>query len=128
MRTKSAGPGVCAAMTAATPRNRPGAVIGVVALMQLAIATPLAHGNSSGEEPNAVPLGELKRAYLACSDTAVDGRMSSGSIMQCSMVYEALKRRAFGGDFEKLLAWSRDQSAAGTTDQRGGAREADSVQ
>jgi hypothetical protein len=27
--------------------------------------------------------------------------------MGCSMVYEALKQRAFGGDFAKLWVWSR---------------------
>jgi hypothetical protein len=32
--------------------------------------------------------------------------------MKCSVVYEELKQRAFGGDFHKLLAWSKAQPPA----------------
>ena len=97
-----------------------GAAIGVVALMLLPTATPLAHEYASGDGLNEVSIGALKRAYLACNDAAIGGRMGSGSVMQCSIVYEALKRRAFGGDFGKLLAWSQAQPPAVATGRRGG--------
>lgn len=33
-----------------------------------------------------------------------------GEAMQCSVVCEALKKRAFGGDFDRRLAWTRAQA------------------
>lgn len=69
----------------------------------VALAAPLAHG----QLPRDLPVDELKRAYLSCSDAALGGRLGNGAIQQCSEVYEELKRRAFDGDFERLLAWSR---------------------
>jgi hypothetical protein len=50
---------------------------------------------------------ELKRAYLWCDRAAANGRLRAAEIAQCSVFYEDLKRRAFDGDFERLLAWSR---------------------
>jgi hypothetical protein len=35
--------------------------------------------------------------------------MPTGSVAACSVVYEELKRRAFDGDFDRFLAWSRAQ-------------------
>lgn len=55
---------------------------------------------------------ELKVTYLNCSREALAGRLGQGTIMGCSMVYEALKERAFGGDFSRLLAWSRAHEIA----------------
>jgi hypothetical protein len=69
-------------------------------------------------EPHAQPLDpgaqhqridDLKRQYLSCSGAATRGRLSSGQIMQCSVIYETLKQQAFNGDFYQLLAWSRSQ-------------------
>lgn len=73
-----------------------------------ALAAPLAHG----EPPKDPSVEELKRAYLSCSDAALGGRLNNGGIQQCSVVYEELKQRAFDGDFERLLAWSKGQPAA----------------
>ena len=57
----------------------------------------------------AASIDQLKRAYLGCSREALDGGLSKPGIMHCSIVYEELKRRAFDGDFDRLLAWSRAQ-------------------
>jgi hypothetical protein len=59
------------------------------------------------EAPQAMSIDELKRGYVSCSEAAVKSRLDNGSVMHCSVIYEELKRRAFGGDFERLLAWSR---------------------
>jgi len=48
---------------------------------------------------------ELKESYLRCSRAAVRGRLQSGEIAGCSVVYETLLRRVFGGDFRALIAW-----------------------
>ncbi len=55
------------------------------------------------------PVDVLKVLYQNCNREAHAGRLDGGAIMGCSMVYEALKQRAFGGDFARLLAWSRVQ-------------------
>jgi hypothetical protein len=49
---------------------------------------------------------DLKRFYLHCSRAATRS-LSSGDIAVCSVGYELLLRRTFGGDFDALLAWSR---------------------
>ena len=52
---------------------------------------------------------ELKRGYLACHRASMRRALAAGESMQCSMVYEELKQRAFGGDFERVLAWTHTQ-------------------
>lgn len=93
---------------------RPGtfaAIIRAVSLVSIVLAAPMAHGHSHSGEFEGVPIAELKRVYLSCDRAATGGQLNSAAIMQCSIVYEELKRRAFGGDFGKLLAWSRAQSS-----------------
>jgi len=115
-----------AVVIAVTPRLRPAAVVGAAALVLLAAEAPSARGYTPGGASQAIPVDELKRTYLACNRAATASRMSSGSIMQCSIIYEELKRRAFGGDFDKLLAWSRAQPPVRTTGRRFGEQQAES--
>lgn len=61
------------------------------------------------EEFDHLSIAQLKSAYLDCERASVRGHLAHIGILQCSTVYEALKKRAFDGDFEKLLAWSRAQ-------------------
>ena len=61
-------------------------------------------------------LDDLKRAYLWCDGAAAKGRLDTASIARCSVIYEHLKRHAFEGDFERLLAWSRAQQVRRGTD------------
>jgi hypothetical protein len=81
----------------------------VAVLVAVAPAYTVAQAEKSRR---AVPLDELKRIYLGCSSASLGGRLGTQGIAQCSVVYEALKNRAFGGDFEKLLAWSRSQPSS----------------
>jgi hypothetical protein len=55
---------------------------------------------------------QLQAAYLDCEQQAMTSLLDFGSASQCSMVYEAVKERVFGGDFQRLLAWSRQQRTA----------------
>ncbi|WP_332815039.1 hypothetical protein [Ramlibacter sp.] len=59
-------------------------------------------------------LGEhcLKRLALACDAAASRGLLDPGSAISCSIGYEALLRRGFGGDFQAMLAWWRTQGRA----------------
>jgi hypothetical protein len=90
-------------------------VIGLVALMLVALAAPRARGQSSDGELKDVPIDELKSVYLSCNGTVMGGQSNSAEIALCSVVYEELKQRAFSGDFEKLLAWSRGNSSVQNT-------------
>lgn len=58
------------------------------------------------------PHEELKSVYTDCSQEAETRMLGAGEAATCSIVYETLKRRVFGGDFAALLAWSRAQRAA----------------
>jgi hypothetical protein len=79
-------------------------------LLILAFGLTAARGQAPHHELKDVAVPELKKAYLACNRVAAGGGLSSGAVMQCSLVYEELKLRAFGGDFMELLAWSKAQS------------------
>ena len=56
--------------------------------------------------PAALSPESLRAAYLACERAATAERMDTGGVMECSVIYEDLKRRVFGGDFGRLRAWS----------------------
>ena len=77
------------------------------AIVALAALVLVAQARAAGGEPGKTSIGALKRAYLACNREAPGARQDSGAIMQCSVVYEALLQRGFGGDFARLLAWSK---------------------
>jgi hypothetical protein len=54
----------------------------------------------------------LKTMVVKCSDTASEQMLDPGSAATCSMSYEALLKRGFGGDFQAMLAWWRSQRTA----------------
>jgi hypothetical protein len=56
---------------------------------------------------SAASIEDLKRLYLECDRASIAQRLAPAEVMLCSTVYEALKRHAFDGDFDRLLAWSR---------------------
>lgn len=53
------------------------------------------------------PHEQLKAIYADCVNEAEQHLLGFGEAAACSMTYEALKRRVFGGDFAALIAWSR---------------------
>jgi len=86
----------------------------VACALCVASATTLANPKVSDEELKDF-VEALKTAYLWCDHAAASRRLSSADIMRCSVIYEELKQRAFGGDFERLLAWSRDSASVRPT-------------
>ena len=58
---------------------------------------------------HALPAPSLKTVYVRCSREASQYALGFGGAAFCSIVYETLLRRVFGGDFHALLAWSRIQ-------------------
>jgi hypothetical protein len=57
---------------------------------------------------------QLKANYADCSNEAERRLLGSGEAAVCSIIYETLKRRVFGGDFAALLAWSKSMSETRT--------------
>lgn len=57
----------------------------------------------------------LKLAYMECDRRAAGGLLPAANAADCSLIYEELKERAFGGDYGRLLAWwhaQRNRKAA----------------
>lgn len=54
---------------------------------------------------------QLKVLYLNCARESARRAFGSGDAAFCSVAYEALKRRVFGGEFHALYAWERAQLA-----------------
>lgn len=102
-------------MFLASPRE-PGPSVGrrmvwhALAAAALCAASAVAHAREPRDEAAQVPIQTLKRDYLACHRASLRHALDSGEAMHCSVIYEALKHRAFGDDFERMLAWTRAQS------------------
>jgi len=75
-----------------------------------ALSSAPAFGKSESGEKKQLTVAELKTIYLNCDRNAMRGILGSSETAACSIVYEELKKRAFDGDFEKLLVWSQAQS------------------
>ncbi len=50
---------------------------------------------------------DLQQIYRVCARESVAGRLSGAEITACSIAYDVLLKRQFGGDFAALLNWSR---------------------
>lgn len=66
----------------------------------------LAHGAAAEPDPSGYTTEKLMTAYLECERAAMSQRQDRGEIMFCSLAYETLKRRSFGGDFRKMREWT----------------------
>ena len=60
----------------------------------------------------AMPEICLKTLVVVCGRSANEGLLDLGSAAMCSMGYEALLRKSFGGSFQAMLAWWRGTRAA----------------
>jgi hypothetical protein len=54
-------------------------------------------------------VNEVKQFYLGCSGSAMRGLLDSAETALCSIGYDVLLNRHFGGDFHAFLAWSKNQ-------------------
>lgn len=82
--------------------------LGALLLGAQAVAGP------SGERRDGMTIETLKSVYLDCAARATRQRQDTGDVMLCSIAYEELKRRAFGGDFSRLRAWEDRQRQIGS--------------
>jgi hypothetical protein len=72
-----------------------------------------AHAAPERTEPAALSAEELMLAYLECDRRATAAFLDAGDAANCSLFYEELKQRVFGGDYDRLLAWWQRQRVAG---------------
>jgi hypothetical protein len=78
-------------------------------MMFAASLAAAANANTTNGERMETPVDSLKRLYLVCERAAINGTLSPDGVAYCSAVYDELTRRAFGGNFEKLWAWAKEQ-------------------
>ena len=57
------------------------------------------------------PLTELEDMYWECDARATRGMLSAGHAIHCASAGDALKRRKFGGDWNRMLAWWHEHKA-----------------
>jgi hypothetical protein len=80
----------------------------LIAMTSLALSAPMAFAQAGADGIAGMPIDELKRIYLACDRVATRQLLDMGTAAHCSMVGEALQKRAFDDSFDQLLAWWRD--------------------
>ena len=89
----------------------------MVALLGLAFPLQSLHGQSlsmtdDGAFAERMTPAELKLVYLACDRASSTMLLTSHEAKKCSFVHEELKNRVFGGDFELMLAWWKEERDA----------------
>lgn len=67
---------------------------------------------SSWLDPDRISLAALEDAFWACDYGATTRGAGDDAITPCEAVYDALKERKFGGDFDRLLAWWEEHKPA----------------
>lgn len=93
----------------------------LIATASLALGAPAAFAHAGAGEIVSLPIDELKRVYLACDRAATRHVLDMDTAAHCSMVGEALQKRAFQGSFDDLLAWwraNKDKAVAQAADDR----------
>ncbi len=62
------------------------------------------------------PDDRLERRYLACNRAAMTHHLGTGAVAACSIVAQQLLVQRFGGDFDRLLQWSRSTDGDATAE------------
>ena len=66
---------------------------------------PLADRQGTIARLENMPQQCLREMFRQCTDAARASLLDLGSAAACSMGYEALLRKHFGGNFQALMAW-----------------------
>ena len=63
-------------------------------------------------------IDQLKTTYLDCDRRASVEMLDFADAADCSRAHEELKRRGFGGDWNRMLAWWKSQRIAAEKERR----------
>jgi hypothetical protein len=77
----------------------------------LLASSAFAQAGPDDSSPPIVDDAALENAFWACDVAATRDALPLSAGAQCAIVSDALKERRFEGDFERLLAWWRDNKA-----------------
>ena len=83
-------------------------IVGSAGAGERTIAADGADGAAPPEAMDVVHPESLKLRYLQCEQAASQSPLDAPMVMSCSVVYEELKQRVFGGSFDALHAWGRE--------------------
>lgn len=72
-------------------------------------AEPFAARSASISWFEQMPESCLKAMFMDCAAATREHVLDFGSATFCSVGYEALLKRGFGGDFQALMGWWRSQ-------------------
>ena len=85
--------------------------IGVLGSVEIALAQePQRMVAASASELSSAKLTNLEHAFWVCDYVATT--RGGSDVPTCTAVYEAVKQLKFGGDFDKLVAWWRQNKVA----------------
>jgi hypothetical protein len=88
-----------------------------IALVALVSFTAVAQANR--QVVDSLTIEQLEITFLECDRRASVELLGFGDAAECSVIFEALKQRAFGGDFNRLLAWWKPRQLANAPGQEG---------
>ena len=57
-------------------------------------------------------VADLEKAFWICDYAATTGGVQATPVSMCSAVFDELKTKKFGGDFEQLVGWWRQNKLA----------------
>ena len=106
-------------MNTSSSTSRRRAVSRLAASAALAIALA---GNGWAQDTNphsaarlqlaSVSVVDLEHSFWVCDYVATSRGVTEDLIVQCVAIYDELKDRKFGGDFDRLVAWWQQHKAA----------------
>ena len=90
--------------------------IAIACALSFAAALTAAPRAASAEQPTGagqlmrtrieqLPARDLEKAFWICDHTAATRGIDAAPVELCSAVYTTLRDQKFGGDFNELLAW-----------------------
>jgi hypothetical protein len=80
--------------------------------LALAVVSTASMAQTDRSHVAALTADELKVIALECNRRASQTLLGVAEATHCSLAFEELKQRVFGGDFGRLLAWWQEQRGA----------------
>lgn len=66
----------------------------------------------AGQQNVAAEIGDLEKAFWVCDWAATTSRIDDQQAIVCGKITTELTEQKFGGDFDKLVAWWRENKVS----------------